>query len=554
MRTRSLNKHFLLLIAFVIIAALGIRSCHLDADPPSWYIPGDQGFHVDEGYKTFAAKNLLVFGNSHWNPEDEYRGWLKLSPVTQYSYYAAFKTLGLELTSARLASIGYYGLFLIIFTIIACKRWGPGIALLGAIMIALDPALYNFSRVALFESTLILFIYSGIFTLLYLDSHRPLIGALILGVTALVAGFYVKMSALLYLTPAIGILIASQIIGKTQLKRPHYVLIILAIIAFILILYFSRNAWIWRRVDLLNFIKTPQIALWNHMAILSPLLMSTAYLCIIHTIADRPSILRANLFRIALVASVVVTPIMLAMFSYNPPRYYVPIVPAAILLILDWVSRRDQTQAKPLTQLNLPQIAAIAVLSLMITMQFLRVINMCVILPLDMSEEPGISDKALSLWIFPLAAAAVLSAGLIFREQFTDARIRQSIKVCLCCYLMLSTFITGRALFFPTYQAMAVLNHLEENIEAGQSVAGGWAPFFAASATIPSMYMNMIYNHPDRIEIVKPDYFIFSNIPNDKLTLAELQKNSNIVLEPPIELGSYHQRDILLYPIRYPLK
>ena len=87
---------------------------HLDADPPGWYIPVDIGFHIDEGYKTLDAKNRTVFETTHWNANDDYPGWSKGSPFTQQSYYLAFKTFGLQLSSARLVSVFFFILFLVL--------------------------------------------------------------------------------------------------------------------------------------------------------------------------------------------------------------------------------------------------------------------------------------------------------------------------------------------------------------------------------------------------------------------------------------------------------
>jgi hypothetical protein len=539
-----------ILLILIVVAAFGIRVFHLDADPPSWYIPTDQGFHIDEGYKTFAAKNLLVFGTSHWNPQDTYRGWLANSPITQYSYYAAFNAWGLELASARLVSVGFFTLFIIIFCIVAMRFWGPSTALLGAIMLSLDPALYHFSRVALFESALILVIFTAILSLSALPKNRRFTAMAVLAFAAFFASYLIKMSALMYLAPACAIIALVGVLERHQLTKCQYIAFALLLAGFSITIYLYRGIWIWR-LALVEVLQAPQLLFWNHLTLLSPLLSICAYCCIIHTIADRPSLIKDNLYRLALVATLIGVPIILSVFSYSPPRYYVPIAPAAILLIADWMRRRHSSEAKPLNQMHPLQIAAIIMLLMMIVMHFLRVADFFILRPLDPSEEPGISKAALTL-LFLVPAAVVLVLTYVFREKIDDRLMKHATLGALAGYLVFSITLTGRGALMPSYDSQVVRAALERHVTPEQSVAGGWAPFFAAESVIPSLYMNVVVNHPDRVEITRPDFFIYSGIANDWISLTLLQNNPRILLDPPIELGTYHFRDIQLYGIHYP--
>ena len=83
-------------IALTVGLAVGLallRLIHLGADTPSEF-SRSAGPYVDEGYKTLSPRNLVLFGTTHWNSEDTYRGWMKDSPITQWSYYASFRLFG----------------------------------------------------------------------------------------------------------------------------------------------------------------------------------------------------------------------------------------------------------------------------------------------------------------------------------------------------------------------------------------------------------------------------------------------------------------------------
>jgi len=79
----SKSRYVLILCIGCLIALVGARYVNLDADPPPDYIPIDSGYHIDEGYKTFAPKNLFAFGQTNWHEKDSYRGWMETSPLTQ---------------------------------------------------------------------------------------------------------------------------------------------------------------------------------------------------------------------------------------------------------------------------------------------------------------------------------------------------------------------------------------------------------------------------------------------------------------------------------------
>jgi hypothetical protein len=553
-RSRAGPRNYLLLLILLIAAVIRLSS--LDADPPGWYIPLDIGFHVDDGYKTLDARNRIVFGKTHWNANDDYPGWSKSSPFTQQSYYYAFKILGLHLSSARLVNVCLFTVFLIVVMMTTRRHWNSNIVLFGAFLFAIDPTLFNFSRVTLFEIALILFIYTGILLLLSLKPHRHLAALLMLTGIALIAGLGIKLSALFYLLPVCAVVGIVWCVDKRFIStRNNGNLAMLVVLAFTLVaaLFLTRDVWITRvTFGLSQRISAPQVIFWNNIAMLSPFLLTTAYLCIIHTVAERSALLMENLFRLALVASVVCLPIMLNLFAYNPPRYSAPIVPAAILLILDWLNRQQSVEhrIRSWSQLRRGEKLAVVGLLVMIVMSLLNIFNTYIVYPFDPRDKPGLSRDSV-LMLFPFASIAAFLLMYKIRARIGDRQIRACITLSLLAYCLLSIGITARALIAPTYFSQAVRSKLEANIGSGQSVAGDWAPFLTAESTIPSLYMNREVNRTDTILKTRPDYLVLSEVKNDRFSLARLQKNTGLALDAPVFLGVYHSQDINLYRIHY---
>jgi hypothetical protein len=68
----------------------------INADTPASLTYG-AGTYCDEGYKTLSARNMVLFGDTHWTELDEYAGWVKGSPVTFYFNYLMFNVFGVFL-------------------------------------------------------------------------------------------------------------------------------------------------------------------------------------------------------------------------------------------------------------------------------------------------------------------------------------------------------------------------------------------------------------------------------------------------------------------------
>jgi hypothetical protein len=543
------------MLLLIVLTAIGARLLNLDADPPGWYIPHDVGLQIDEGYKTLDARNRIVFGDTHWNANDDYPGWSKGSPFTQQSYYLAFKAWGLELASARLVSVILFGAFILLVAAVTTHFWGAGAALLATFMIAIDPALFSFSRVALFEMDLIVFTFIGFFLLMLVKPHQHVLAISILAVFGLMAGLAVKMSGLVYVAPACAIIALAFVLDERFARfrtRKSLVIVSLLALTLLMVLFLARGIWV-RRVagGISEIIAHPQVIFWNNIAELSPFLATTAYLCIIHSIAENSQLLRRNLFRMAMAATVVLAPVLLNLFGYNPPRYSVPIVPAAIMIIVDWFYRQAQA-SQPLKswhEMQKPEQILVAGLIVMTVLSLMNVANTYLVSPF--SDDYSGFSKAGMLWTFPLAAAAILAVLYHYRQKLGEIQLKAAIKLSFVAYLLMSIGITGLNVASPSYDSQIVRTKLLEKVENGRSIAGDWAPFFAAESNIPSLYVNWVFNRAEKIEQTRPDYFLFSNNWNDQTSLMAIRENPRITVGEPVPLGNYYRADIKLYPLSY---
>lgn len=134
----SFVKVFLLIfVAFYLLFQL----IYINADTPI-FLHYDTGAFCDEGYKTLDARNLALFEKTHWSEKDEYRGWIKSSPITVYFNLLLFKLFGVSLGVARSGNL-LFGLgSLILLYLILKKSYDQQYAFLCLVLCAVNKVFF----------------------------------------------------------------------------------------------------------------------------------------------------------------------------------------------------------------------------------------------------------------------------------------------------------------------------------------------------------------------------------------------------------------------------
>jgi hypothetical protein len=541
----------LILCIGVLVALVSARYMSLDADPHPGYIPIDSGYHIDEGYKTFAPKNLLAFGTTIWHENDDYYGWMETSPLTQWPYYLAYENFGLELANARAVTVIYFCLFIIAVFSFLKKRYGLLLTLVATLLLTADVALFHFSRSALFEIALVFFVYFGILMISRLPNDRPALALVVSAVPVLIAMYVVKLSAILYFAPTV---LALSAVFANDSVRPgrRKLLYFLAFVSAVVILAFlTRDTWM-HRIPLDAILYLPKKLILNPMPDLSIFALLLGYGCIIHLLLVKPEALYKDLYRLSLAATVIFTPMILALFSYNPPRYYVVIIPACLLLIVEWVHLQPWTSQKNIS-LTIQQKILAAILFVPFTMLLMRAFNILVLenIPFNIGGDPGISIPGLYK-IFPFALLGLAALVYITRTRFVAA-LGTLIPLFVVLHFVTGVMVQTNVLTEPSYDSQKIRSALAEIMQDNESVAGDWAAFFTAEAPIRSFYMTKDINVPtaEHLDEIRPDYFLHSDSPFDPMSLELLQSNDRIALSDPVLLGNYVGNEIQLYKISY---
>ncbi|MBB5716872.1 hypothetical protein FHS94_003744 [Sphingomonas aerophila] len=545
----SLNRRSsMLVLCLVALAAIVLlRWVALDSDVPTSIPDRSAATWADEGYKTLAARNLLMFGNEHWNSADRYSGWMKQSPVTQLSFLTAFKIGGQGIAQARWVAAVCFGLFLAGFMALLWKVYGPQLTLLGAMALSANYNLFIYSRLALFEIFIIVVLYVPLFALRRWQAPPGLAALVALGFAALAATFSIKASALLYFGPGLlGIGVAwvagrqVAVSGKAALGLALGLVIALALASV------TRHIW-QSRLDV-SAVGTVISALDNPLIVGGNVALSLAMLCAGDLLVFRRRALLNSSYSAALVGMVLLGPLIVGMFSYHPLRYWIPLLPVAILLPVEWLAI-VRSPARPGYGERTPvalATTAIGGVAILIGVYWLIA-----------SAVRGWALPGLALSIdrkfLLLTALALAAAAWSRRHALMDGRVLGG----LATFLMVLSVPLGLAsvadlVLRPIRERNLVAQAMASELPHGASAAGDWAPELALGTAVPALYLGGSGNEVERVPVLKPDAFIHSGTSFDDATLAALKGRRDVGLSLPVDLGHYAGRSIRLYRLNYP--
>lgn len=543
------------LVLALLVAGVALRGVHLGADPLATFIPGDTGYQIDEGYKTLSPRNLALFGTTHWNEHDRYPGWMRGSPITQWAYYASFSLFGVDRVSARLISVASFALLVLLAVAFFRGRYGPLPALVGVLLLVSDQALFHFSRVAVFELPLSLVVYGGIFMAALVPRERAYLAPLVLLVVTGIAAMGVKFSGLLYMLPPVLALLAVELPrGFRAQLTPLARLAVAAVVgALLVILYVRSSAWHFR-INLLEPLRQPEKLLLHPTYQLSPLAISLAYLALLDICLRKG--LRTFLqdrYLLMLGSVVLFVPVILALDSYGPARYYIVIVPAALLLVAEWLHLRQQGLAQASYEFTPSRLAFAAGVVLLLTGSLIGFGSAWVIAAMSFipqGEQPGLGPS-LMLKLYPVVLAALVAAGLLVRRYGDLARVvAAALLAGIVIQVVLSAQVIASTLLRPTYTTMEIEQRLVGIVAEDESIAGDWAPYFALDTRLRALYVMRDLNDGDRFGVLQPTYFLDSGTYWDGLTAAQLEAMP-LRQDEPILLGEIFGRSIRLVRIHY---
>jgi hypothetical protein len=537
-------------IALALAVGLGLlRLVHLTADTPYGLTEPTAGEYVDEGYKTLSPRNLILHGRTHWNAADDYPGWLDSSPLTQWSFYLSFRLFGIDIGPARLVTIAYFTLLLCGYVWAMAGRYPTALLLAGLVALGLESTIFFFSRIALFETPQLVFVYLLLFLFSRMREGRGAAAiALAVGV-ALTLTFTIKHSALLVMGPVLLATVVSAA-GRTFDSRTLRIVAAVVAAVMVVVLALTEQSWAFRmQLAPLGFLERMMTI---PLAYASPFVLVAGWLCALHALLTRPGLWFKDLYRLCLIAIVVLGPLELALFWYNPLRYFVPFLPAYVLLVLEWVHLGGWKDALP-RRVRLP--GSVLVVGALACALYWSGMGILRLLALNPPYEPLYFLEPRpnpQLWL--LTGLAVLAALALWmgRSRMLRPTVMRGLAGVLAVLFVTGNLYTLGAFWLdPSYRSTELRSQLEALIPPGSSLVGDWAPFLTLGTHIKPLHMNSRLNRPARFGELRPDYLLYCETFDAEVVMNELAEVAGVSLSPPLLESSYNGRRVILYAIHY---
>jgi hypothetical protein len=544
-----MSKNYLTL-ALALGMAVGLASLrliHLGADTPSG-LSGSDGPYVDEGYKTLSARNLVLFGETHWSREDVYVGWMDASPVTSWAYYASFRLFGATVEAARAVTVLCFGLLLTAFAWAMSGRYRPGLVLIGLALLGLESNLFFFSRIAIFEIPIVAFLCGVLFVFARLKPHRSVVPVLLALATSVLLVFGVKLSALFYVAP---ILITSSLFlfrdEWFRQKLRDWRFLIPATAGLVLLLAITRDQWgmilavVQRELHLVPSEYAHRI-LENPLVDSSPAIVLAGLLCAVHGLVCRPDLFLGNIYRLSLVAMILLGIPLIALIEYDPLRYFMPLLPAHVLIVLEWIHLRGW---RFLSSRPTPLAGLLTVAVMTIWLYFL----------VDRFDDLALFGE-LKLTRLPLfvTLTLVLAAGIWFFRSLALRGVVVATALCLMLPVLVVDSAHSLGLFFlsPSFQAQTIRSDLTRLLPEDAILAGVWAPFIALGTGFRCVYVASVANHHERLPELAPDFVVrIKGNPDSNPMMRKIERIRGMSIGRELYRSVYNDQTVILYPLQF---
>jgi hypothetical protein len=279
--------------------------------------------------------------------------------------------------------------------------------------------------------------------------------------------------------------------------------------------------------------------------------MIAGLLCAGHGLLCRPASYLKNYYRAGLLGLVVLGPVVLAVFPYNPTRYYVPIIPAYILLVGEWLYMGSWRDAPVSAPGWISKIIGFCLLFLLIFYAGSLVNEFILMrLPVKFGQAPGFSIVGMTRFVAPAAAAAAFCVFLLRSRLISKAVIVSLLAVISVAALAHNTVILSRFLVNPSYQSLQIQAEMEKIVAEKAIVAGGWAPFFLVGTKIRSLYLNDSVNR-NSLGQIRPDYLLDNGNLISRANAEAIERVDGARLGDPVLRSAYIGAPITLYPVLY---
>lgn len=518
-----------------------MRIAHIAADAPQ-DLSISAALYTDEGFKTYEPRNMALFGDWRWSPDDQYTGWAAASPLTAYPYLWIFKVFGVSLASVRSLSILYALMTMIVLLAFLARTYDRNTALVGLIIFGIGYFTVMYNRLGLFENHLLFYLAAFFFCVSELFRHRSggkssrdrmrQVAWAAAAVAALAGGFFIKRNILIVfpaVAPAALIWIANRR-GASARTRNRIIAIVIALSLFIYLvfgnLYHFRNILVFWLLSftlfgkpLMSFLPFTAFdpihlamakGLYMEFVFLQPLTFFAGAAAALATFSRASTDTRQDTADLFLASWLVFGLFFLTIMYYSPSRYYlmlvIPLVSLAArgITSVDWGAMADYfTRKKPFPH-NI-----LFALFILCAALYTGVVLLVQTVPVsfrnelvdrlypsylkgDYSEAAVIITAAALIWVACVAAAV---AGR--KRLLSLMKNKRFASILFIAIISLQMFQYGRWFVFHDHALRNASAQLGRELPPDAVIAGSWSAGLVLENRLKAVVIQSLipYNH-----------------------------------------------------------
>ena len=494
---------------------------------------------------------MVVFGTARWHPGDDYHGWLTTSPITQAAFYLAFARFGQVLETARMVSVTWFAIFLIAFGIAYYRERCSPVFWVGLLMLGFQYVLWVISRTAIFEIAALSVFYAALL-LLRRFSKTVITYAIVIAFVGVLVTFGIKRNGSIIVAPALFGIMAIWAFQKGRVRQ--FLLFLLIATGILLLFTYLRRIGFTvplgiplERINPFSPAKDIKRFLVNPILEADPFLVILVHACAISVLLYQPKFFENNPYRASLVSIAFLGTAALATVPNIHLRYCTLLLPAFILLFVEWwIAQKQNPSGSPTPKNQQLSTYAAMIVAFVLIFDLVFLVGWSLSLFLDIPELAKHTA-------FKLPAAAAL-AFLVWKKRnvlLSERVLRAFIFSTLAAFALFNSYKVTSFLARPSWQVRTISNELTRILPQGATIAGDWLPLFAIGTNLPVLYTNDVFNRPERFKELRPSYFLYSETEGGKLVKQIIETLDGVKLGIPLLESEYTGVPVRLYPLQY---
>ncbi len=519
---RSNQKEVFFFLGILLLAFVS-RSVFIEADAPLNLTWSSSTFSDSES-RAVEARNLALFGQIY--PIDCDLPKTFMSPVMTGLLYPVFSLFGVGVIQLRLVSVIFSVLSIALLYFLAKSFSGQKVAFLSAFFLALSFPAMMFDKIGFLETFVVFFLLLSLF--LFNKSRNGNSFALVAGsLASFCIAFLFKPTAIIFVPVLLVVLLASRKASKKPSLSQTGILAIALFVFFGIISFLDSrffdlsggNVPTHLAFSLFEMLRNFTIFFVNRIFFQSAVVTGLALIALLFALQEFLSKgFSASKGRLLMASWLLFGSAGLALLSYQPPRYFLILLPPLSFLAADFLISFFDSK-----KFSLPKLSRLAVLGffswLALASFAFSIWSVKFLFNSDDMTAKAITVLLLSAAIFVIGTLLFL---LVKRKQGFSFGVSRKARQAILLIVLFAFLVSNLVPYFdwasnPKYTLVNSSRQLAKDIPEESVVLGLSTDCLCFETNLKCILMFYTFNNKQPFERFKPSHLLIKSGRDDKL-------------------------------------